>query len=225
MSDMENKALTTLQLVAKRLGIPEDKIEVIPNPNDDIHKAKIQDGKHLIYSWYVPEETFATVLITNTDTNVGCELGPYLETEDDLDRIISAIKEFIDTPEESVAYVTGQVYDSFFLEGMVTHIPRNNKEGVGSLVLGYSKVYPAKDKEIPINVYVVVTLTKLGKLEYEISYTDRYCITEIVMAEDYKSLCNTIASKIRAFFILSMLGLQETAERALACEKEERNHG
>ena len=33
MSDMENKALTTLQLVAKRLGIPEDKIEVIPNPH------------------------------------------------------------------------------------------------------------------------------------------------------------------------------------------------
>ena len=78
---MENKAFSTLQLIAKRLSIPEDKIEDMSKSNDDICRAKMQDDKYLIYSWHVPEETFATVNITNTATGVGCCLGTYYETE------------------------------------------------------------------------------------------------------------------------------------------------
>lgn len=221
---MENKALTALQLVAKRLGIPEDKIEDTTEPDGSIHKAKMFDGRYLIYTWCVPEETFATVLINDTDTSVGCSLGSYLETEASLDRIISAIKEFIDTPEESVARMTGQVYEALFLEGMVSDIPRSNEKEVGYLELGYSKVVSAKGKGVDITICIVVTLKKLGSLEYQISYSDLHRSTELVKAEDYKGLCGAIVSKIRDAYQLSKQGLDPIAQ-SLAPEKGECCHG
>lgn len=217
---MENKALTTLRLVAKRLGIPEDKVEDAAWPNEHFHKAKMYDGRYLIYSWHVPEETFAVVNITDTRTAVSCSLGPYLETEDSLDRIISAIKEYIDTPEESVARMTGQVYDALFLEGMISDIPRSDEKGVGYIELSYSKIVSAKGKEVEINIYIGVTLKKLGSLEYQISYSDLHCSTEFVKAEDYKSLCEAIVSKIRDAYQLSKHGL-DLVVQSLTYEKEE----
>lgn len=215
---MENKALTALQVVAKRLSIPEDKIEDAAWPDEHFHKAKMYDGRYLIYSWHVPEETFAVVNITDTHAAVSCSLGPYIETEASLDRIISAIKEFRDTPEESVARMTGHVYDTLFSEGVISDIPRSDEKGVGLIELSYSKVVPAKGKDVPINVFIVVTLKKLGSLEYQISYSDLHGYTEIVKAEDYKSLCEAIISKIRDAYQLSKQGLDPVVQ-SLTYEK------
>lgn len=199
MSDMENKAIATLQLVAKRLGIPEDKIEDMSKSNDDICRARMQDGKYLIYSWYVPEESFAVVNITNNGTDVGCSLGSYIETEASLDRIISAIKEFRDTPEESVVYMTGRVFSALFREGMVSDIPKSSEEGVGHILLVLSRVVSAKGNNIPVNSYIVVTLRKQDSLTYQISYSDlSSCLnSELIEAEDHERLCDAIVSKIR----------------------------
>lgn len=200
---MENKALNVLQLIAKRLDIPEDKIEVTSKPSASIRQVKMFDGKYLIYSWHVPEETFATVLITDTGAAVGCSLGSYTETEASLDRIISAIKEFRDTPEESVAYMTGHVYDTLFSEGVMSDIPRSDKKGVGLIELSFNRVLCLKGKDVPINVYLKVKLKKQGSLTYQISYSNPYFKPELVKAENYESLCSAIVSKIEGVYLLS----------------------
>ena len=201
---MENKAANALKLIAKRLSIPEDKIEDITNPNEDICKAKMQDGKYLIYSWHVPEETFVVVNITNTDAGVGCSLGPYGETEASLDRIVSEIKAFKDKPEESVAYMTGRVFSALFRERVVSDIPRSDEKGVGLLELHFSRVVSLKGgQNTPINVYIVVTLRKQDSLTYQISYSNPYFKSELIKADDHESLCNAIVSKIKGVYLLS----------------------
>ena len=197
---MENKATNALKLIAKKLSIPEDKIEVTSKPDASIRQVKMFDGKYLIYSWHVPEESFATVLITDTGAAVGCSLGPYIETEASLDRIISAIKEFRDTPEESVAYMTGQVYDTLFSEGVMSDIPRSDEKGVGLIELSFSKVLSLKGKDVPINVYLKVKLKKQDSLTYQISYSNPYFKSELIKAENYESLCDAIVSKIRSVY-------------------------
>lgn len=197
---MENKALTTLQLIAKRLNIPEDKIENTTKPNEDIRKAKMHDGKYLIYSWHVPEENFAVVNIDDEDTGVGCCLGAYCETEASLDRITSEINEFRDAPEESAAYMTGHVYDTLLSEVMVTDIPRSDVKGVGYIELNFSKVITVNGDNALINVFTVVTLSKQDSLTYQISYSNPYFKSELIKAEDYESLCSAIVSKIRSVY-------------------------
>lgn len=201
---MGNKALNALQLIAKRLGITEDKIEDTTEPNESIRKANMQDGKYFIYSWHVPEETFAVVNITDSDTGVSCCLGTYCETQASLDRIIFEINEFRDTPEESAAYITGQVYDALLSEGMISDIPRTNEKGVGVIELNFSRVISVKGgQNVPINVFIVVTLRKQDSLTYQISYSNPYFKSELIKADDHESLCNAIVSKIEGVYLLS----------------------
>lgn len=200
---MENKALNTLQLIAKSLNIPEDKIEDTSKSNDDICRARIQDGSYLIYSWHMPEETFATVNITNTGTGVGCCLGTYYETEASLDRIISEIKDFRDKPEESTAYMLGRVYNALFREARISDIPRSEEKGMGYIELLFRKVLSLKGQNVPINAFIRVVLRKQDSLTYRISYSNRYFKTEFIKAKDYESLYNAIVSRIERVYLLS----------------------
>lgn len=190
---MENKAEYTLKLIAQQLGVADPSFSSDSwLAGSDIERSGfVLDNGNRIYSWHIPEEEYTTVIAANSKTDTHCCFG-YCP-DDRVSLMTDKIQEFFSTPEKSVAFITGSVYDKLKESIPIVDIPYVTKDDIGNIEVDIGGL----DKDW---VSLQVKLQKLSDLEYQLSSDCPKEYQAKIQSESTDSLIEAISKEIEKLY-------------------------